>query len=93
VLDPAKEDVKGKAYQGPTADPLDPPLPEKARDKREKDDSRENEVDNEDQIPCKPMSKERRKDHRAIGGEKIEQNVANQNKNTDLIKTPEVRAL
>jgi hypothetical protein len=72
VLDPAKKDVDGKAYQGSAADPSGLSFPEKAGNKREKDDTREDEVDNENEIPCIPVFKERRKDHRAIGGEKIE---------------------
>jgi hypothetical protein len=59
VLDPAKKDVNGKAYQGSPADPLGHPFPEKAGDEREKDDTREEEVDNEDQIPGKTVFKKR----------------------------------
>jgi hypothetical protein len=93
MLNPAKKNVNGKAYQGSPADPLGPPFPEKAGKEGEEDKAREDEVDNEDQIPGKPMFKERRKDHRAIRGEKIEQNVTNQNRQTDLIKTPEMISL
>jgi hypothetical protein len=90
VLDPAKKDIDGKAHQGSAADPSGLPFPQKAGDEREEDNAREDEVDNENEIPCVAVFKERRKNHRAIRGEKIQQNVTNQNKKTNLIKTPEV---
>jgi hypothetical protein len=39
------------------------------------------------------MFKKGRKDHRAIGGEKIEEDVAGKNGKADLVITPEVGAL
>jgi hypothetical protein len=93
MLDPTKKDVNGKTCQGPAADPLGLPLPEKAEEEREKDDTGEDDVDDKDQIPRKTMFKERRKDHRAIGGEKIEQDVTNQNREADLIKAPKMISL
>ena len=79
VLDPAKKDVNRKAYQGSATDPFGLPFPEKAGEEGEEDKAREDEVDNEDQIPGKPMFKKGRKNHGAIRGEKIEQNVTDQN--------------
>ena len=92
MLDPGKKDVNSKAYQRSTADPSGLSFPQKAGDEREEDNAREDEVDNENEIPCIPVFKERRKNHRAIRSEQIQQNVTNQNKKTDLIKTPEVIA-
>jgi hypothetical protein len=72
MLNPAKKNVNGKAYQGSAANPSGPPLPEKAGEEGKEDKAGEDEVDNEDQIPCIPMFKERRKDHRAIRSEEVE---------------------
>jgi hypothetical protein len=41
VLGPTKKDIECKAYQGPTADPLGFPFPEKTEQQWEKNDSRE----------------------------------------------------
>jgi hypothetical protein len=38
------------------------------------------------------MFRERRKDHRSIGREKIKDDMAHQNRKADLIKAPEVRS-
>lgn len=90
MLDPAKKDVNCKADNGSTAGPLSLIFPENADQQWEKDDSRKDQIDDKDEVPGKPMLKKRRKDHRTIGGKKIEDDVADQNRETDFIITPEV---
>lgn len=92
VLDPAKKDVKCKTYQRSTADPSGFSFPEDADQQWEKDDPGKDQVDDKDEIPGKPIFKERRKDHRAVRGKKIEDHVTDQSKETDFVKAPEVSA-
>jgi hypothetical protein len=59
VLRPAKKNVKDKADEGSAADPPGLSIPQDTGQQREKDDSGENQVNNKDKIPGKPMSKKR----------------------------------
>jgi hypothetical protein len=59
MLNPAKKNVNGQGQDGSATDPLGLPFPEKAGDEREKDDAREDEVYNENKIPCISMFKKR----------------------------------
>jgi hypothetical protein len=51
MLEPTKKDVDCKTYQRSTADPLGFLFPENAKQQWEKNDSREDEVYDEDEIP------------------------------------------
>lgn len=93
MSDPAKKDVNDKAYDGSTGDPFCLPFPENANYQWEKDNPREDQIDDKDEIPGKSMLEKRRKNHCPIGGEKVEDDMADQNKKTDFIKTPEVTPL
>jgi hypothetical protein len=93
VLDPAKKDVKRRAYQGSTADPLGFSFQEDTDQKWKKNDSREDQVNDKDEIPGEPILKKGRKDHRPIRCEKIKYDVTYQNRKTDLIKAPEIGTL
>jgi hypothetical protein len=90
MLDPAKKDVKRNAYQGSTADPLGFPFQEDTDQKWKKNDSGEDQVNDEDEVPGKPILKKRGKNHRPIRCEKVEYDVTDQNRETDFIKPPEV---
>ncbi|MDP2960529.1 MAG: hypothetical protein Q8N71_03805 [candidate division Zixibacteria bacterium] len=90
VLDPAKKDVKRNAYQGSSADLSGFPFRKDTDQKWKKNDSREDQVNDVDEVPRKPVFKKRGKNHRPIRCEKIEYDVTHQNRETDFIKTPEV---
>jgi len=57
VLNPTEQDVKEKADEGPPADPTGLFLPKKTGYQWEKDDSREDQVDDEDEVPGISMFK------------------------------------
>jgi len=76
VLNPAEKDVKGESNQRAAADPLGFSFPKKANQQRGKNDPRKNQVDDKDNIPCKSAFKEGGKDHCAIGGEKVQDDMA-----------------
>jgi hypothetical protein len=90
VLYPGKKDVKRNSYQGPAADPRGFLSKEKTNQQWKNDDSGEDEIDDEDEIPGEPVLGEGRENHRPIRGEKIEDDVTDENRETDLIKTPEI---
>ena len=93
MLCPTKKDVEYETDQGTTADPLSFILPKNTDHQWEKNNSRENQIDNKNEIPGKSMFKERRKDHRPIRGQEIEDDVTDQNQKADFIKTPKGGAL
>ena len=90
MLDPAKKDVKRNAYQGSAVDPPGPSFPKKADQQWENYYPREDQVNDVDEVPGKPMLKKRGKNHRPIRSEKIECDMADKNGETDFIKPPEV---
>ena len=57
MLVPAKKDIKSQAYQGSAADPYGLPLPEEANRQRQNNDSGEDQIYNEDEIPGVPVVK------------------------------------
>jgi hypothetical protein len=69
MLDPTKKDVEGETDQGTTADPSNFILPKDTDHQWEKNNSREDQIDDKNEIPGKPMFRERRQDHRPIRGQ------------------------
>jgi hypothetical protein len=92
MLGPAKKDIEAESKKGTPADPCSPPSPEDADQPRQKEDPGKDQIDDKDQIPGIPVIKERGKNHRSIGGKKIEEDVADKNRKADLVIAPEVRA-
>jgi hypothetical protein len=58
VLNPTKEDVKDKTDQGTTTDPPSLILPKNTDHHWEKNDPREDQIDDKNKIPSKSMFKE-----------------------------------
>jgi len=90
VLNPAKKDIKRNTNQRSTADPLGFLFQEETDQKWKKNQSGEDQVNDEEEVPGEPMLKKGRKYHRPIRCEKIEDDMTDQNRETDLIKIPEV---
>ncbi len=90
MLAPAEKYIDCEADQRAAAEPLRSPSPDKTYQPGEHDDSGKDQVDNEDEVPGISMLEERGKDHRSVGGEKIEKDVAHERCKTDFVKTPEV---
>jgi hypothetical protein len=57
VLNPAKKNVNGKAYDRSTTYPSGLLFPENTEQQREKDDPGKNEINDKDKIPGKSMFK------------------------------------
>jgi hypothetical protein len=93
MLHQAEKDISGKADQDPPADEPGSSFPKQTDDQWENDDSGKNEVEDEEEIPGISMFKKGREDHGAIGGEKIENDMADKNGEADPVITPEVGAL
>ncbi len=66
-------------------------LQKEARQKWDKEDPGEDEINDEDKVPGVPMFKEGGENHRPIRGEKIEQDETDKDRKTYFIKAPEVR--
>jgi hypothetical protein len=65
--------------------------PKKTNKPRNHEGSGKDQINDEKEVPGITMFKKRRKNHRPVGCEKIEQDMAHENKETDLVITPEVR--
>ena len=93
VLDPTEKDISVETYDTPTANPFCFLLPEKAEQERKKNNSRKDQVNDEDKIPGEPVFIEGGKNHGPIGCQEIENDMTDQDRKTDLIKTPEAGTL
>ena|SRR4030042_1115047 len=91
MLYPTKKDVEHQTDQGTPAYPLSSFITKNSNHPWQKDDPREKQIDDENEIPGNPMLKKRREDHGPIRGEEIEDYVADQNWETNLIKAPKIR--
>ena len=91
VLNRTEKNIDGQEQQRSSADPNSPLSPEETQNPWNEEDSREDQVNDKGKVPGVSMIRERRKDHRSIRCEQVEEHMADENQKTDFVITPEMR--
>jgi len=91
VLNCAEKNISGQEHQRSPAKPSGLLSPEEADNPWNEEDPREDQINDKREVPGVSVIRERRKDHRSIRSEKVEKHMADKNKKTNFVITPEMR--